>query len=390
MPDTTLPKPVGLTVGERRWLWATELPMVAVAAALAVLAEPGRGLDVPTLLLVLAGVAIACRVRIPLGRFGHASAVQLAFVPALFALPLGLVLPVVALGLLIGGAPPYLRGSKAPSRTVTVLGDSWFAAGPVVVLAAAGAPDFDWGDWPLYLAALAAQAAVDQVAGSVRYRLATGERPSWALWPLGIDAGLSVPALAVVAVAQDAPVAAVLTVASLLAGAIAFAYAHTGRVTHRHQATHDALTGLPNRLLFAELATAAGAQSRRDGEPRALLLIDLDGFKLVNDTFGHMAGDELLLEVGKRLSESVRSADTVARLGGDEFAVLLGGRQDLAAADAVADKIRATLSRTFVLTAGPWSLGASVGTAVIDGGDVAAALRAADQAMYEDKRARRT
>ena len=382
--------PSGLTDGERRWLWATELPFVVVAAAVALLVEPGRDLDPTALLLVLAGIAIASRVHIPIGRHGHASAVQLGFVPALFVLPLGIVLPVVAFGLLLGGLPAYAVRRKSFARGVNVLGDSWFAVGPVVVLAAAGTPAFDWGDWPLYLLALGAQVTIDQLIGPLRYRLATGERAGWVLWPLSIDLGLSLPALAVVDVAQETPVAAALTVASLLAVALAFAAEHAGRVTQRHHATHDSLTGLPNRLLFSELATAAATQARRDGEPRALLLIDLDGFKQVNDTLGHEAGDELLLEAGKRLAETVRSADTVARLGGDEFAVLLGGGQDAASAETVAAKIRDALSAPFTLTAGECRIGASVGTAALDGaGDVSDALRTADLAMYDDKRARR-
>src|SRR5450759_3483431 len=111
-----------------------------------------------------------------------------------------------------------------------------------------------------------------------------------------------------------------------------------------HDSMHDALTGLPNRTLLADRLSQALRAARRDGTTAALLLIDLDRFKEINDTFGHHCGDLLLTQVGPRLTAVLREVDAVARLGGDEFAVLL---PDITAAIGVADKLRAALESPF-------------------------------------------
>ena len=151
-----------------------------------------------------------------------------------------------------------------------------------------------------------------------------------------------------------------------------------------HQARHDHLTGLANRAGFAERLSAAG------GAAIALFYIDLDGFKPVNDTFGHEAGDALLTEVGARLLECVRGGDTVARLGGDEFAVLVedvGGEDDIAR---IAARLQDAFAEPFCVGGRSLAVGASIGRAVwpadVDGVD--ALLRHADAAMYEVKRSR--
>ncbi|OLB78099.1 MAG: hypothetical protein AUI14_14080 [Actinobacteria bacterium 13_2_20CM_2_71_6] len=146
----------------------------------------------------------------------------------------------------------------------------------------------------------------------------------------------------------------------------------------RHQALHDALTQLPNRTLFAErLAVATGS-------PAALLLIDLDDFKLVNDTLGHPAGDAVLCAVAERLRDCIRLGDTPARLGGDEFAVLLPGAAG-AEARAVADRLRLALAEP-VMADNEWvRVRASVGIAEAVRVDGELLLRQADSAMYAAK-----
>jgi diguanylate cyclase (GGDEF)-like protein/PAS domain S-box-containing protein len=156
-----------------------------------------------------------------------------------------------------------------------------------------------------------------------------------------------------------------------------------------HQALHDSLTGLANRTLFGDHVSLALASAKRTNESRAVLVVDLDGFKHVNDTLGHDHGDALLTEVGRRLSGVVREADTVARLGGDEFAILPGGPADLVAAAAVAWKIQHACEPEFVINGDAISVSASVGIALFPdhGNDPGELLRHADLAMYEAKRA---
>jgi len=153
-----------------------------------------------------------------------------------------------------------------------------------------------------------------------------------------------------------------------------------------HQALHDPLTGLPNRELFADRVGQAIRSADRQLRPAALLLLDLDRFKDVNDTLGHHHGDRLLGEVATRLTGVLRQVDTVARLGGDEFAVLLP-EVDAAGAPAVAEKLRVALHQPLTLDGVGIDLDASIGIAVYPdhGGDAAELLQHADVAMYAAK-----
>ncbi|MFC4069107.1 putative bifunctional diguanylate cyclase/phosphodiesterase [Actinoplanes subglobosus] len=155
----------------------------------------------------------------------------------------------------------------------------------------------------------------------------------------------------------------------------------------RRQALHDALTGLPNRALFQRDLKKALARGG-DGQV-ALMVIDLDGFKAVNDTIGHHAGDQVLIEAGRRLSGHVHAPQVVARLGGDEFAVLLPRVTGLAEATTLADRLVAELNRDFVLDDRPAAISGSLGVALspADGpGDPDELFRHADAAMYRAKR----
>lgn len=159
----------------------------------------------------------------------------------------------------------------------------------------------------------------------------------------------------------------------------------------RHRATHDALTDLPNRALFGELAENALAAATRYGRRCALLCIDLDRFKQVNDTFGHAAGDEVLRETARRLAACVRDADVVARVGGDELNVLLPQVADDAGVEQIAARICAAVALPFSLPGGEAHIGASVGVVLAPdhGVDVHLLLSRADRAMYAAKSAGR-
>lgn len=156
-----------------------------------------------------------------------------------------------------------------------------------------------------------------------------------------------------------------------------------------HRALHDDLTGLANRTLFEEHMHRALAAAKRGHTSSAVLVLDLNGFKRVNDTFGHEHGDRLLQQVARRLSGVVRGTDTVARLGGDEFAILPGGATDLAAAAAIAWKLEQACAPGFELDDGAVQISASVGIAVFPehGETTSVLLRRADAAMYVAKRA---
>jgi len=159
----------------------------------------------------------------------------------------------------------------------------------------------------------------------------------------------------------------------------------------RWLAQHDVLTGLANRNLLTERIESALRRARRYGQRVALLMVDLDDFKEVNDRLGHRAGDAVLAEVGLRISALVRDTDTVARLGGDEFAVLLPDQRAGADVDRVAHSIVQAIARPFQVHDETAHIGASIGIAIHPkhGTDIESMLHAADEAMYRVKAAGR-
>lgn len=166
----------------------------------------------------------------------------------------------------------------------------------------------------------------------------------------------------------------------------------------RHDALHDALTRLPNRLLLLDRLEQSLSHARRTGQPGAVLFIDLDGFKAVNDTHGHSAGDEVLREVARRMRRCLRESDTLCRLGGDEFVVLTPGVGTVQQLQALIDKLRTEIELAFVVptirTQGVTKVwvGASMGATFFPPADLQAEelLNAADEAMYRAKRSGRS
>ncbi|WP_369142646.1 aminotransferase class I/II-fold pyridoxal phosphate-dependent enzyme [Streptomyces sp. R44] len=155
-----------------------------------------------------------------------------------------------------------------------------------------------------------------------------------------------------------------------------------------HRAFHDSLTGLPNRVLLLERIERALLRGRRESTLTCMLFVDLDDFKVVNDTMGHSVGDELLVAVARRLTSVLRLTDTAARLGGDEFAVLIEGAREPRDAEALAAEIVHTLSQPFHLTDGAVSVSTSVGIAtVLDSAHAEELLGHADLALYAAKAA---
>lgn len=158
-----------------------------------------------------------------------------------------------------------------------------------------------------------------------------------------------------------------------------------------HASQHDALTGLPNRRVFTHRLERALARAREGGHRFALLVIDLDDFKRINDTLGHAAGDALLAFIARRLRRVVRAGDTLARLGGDEFAAILPEVADRAAGQARADRLARAFDASTEFLGQRLAIGASIGLALYpdDGQDPARLYAAADRAMYASKLAER-
>jgi diguanylate cyclase (GGDEF)-like protein len=194
--------------------------------------------------------------------------------------------------------------------------------------------------------------------------------------------------------------AVLLAIVLALTGAVAWRIFRALREQARsqaqfaHQASHDALTGLPNRAHVLEHLTATLGHARREGSPLAVLFLDVDRFKLVNDSGGHSLGDELLVVIARRLRARLRPDDLVARIGGDEFVVVATGVGSVAGALVVAERLLVAFQEPFRLRGSDVYSSASVGLVFVDplgddGEDAESLIRDADTAMYQAKAAGR-
>lgn len=158
----------------------------------------------------------------------------------------------------------------------------------------------------------------------------------------------------------------------------------------RKQALHDYLTGLPNRVLLEDRIQQALVNAKRDSSRFVIIFIDLDGFKPVNDTYGHHIGDHLLIDIGQRLRGAIRAGDTVARIGGDEF-VILASIHCSADSSLLLEKIHEVLSAPFQIGNHYLHVAASIGKSIFpdDGNALEDLLWKADEAMYSDKKIKR-
>ncbi len=159
------------------------------------------------------------------------------------------------------------------------------------------------------------------------------------------------------------------------------------KVKLEHLANHDSLTGLPNRRLLLERLEQALERAKRNKTEVALLFIDLNRFKSINDTYGHKAGDAVLLEVAQRLHKLLRASDTAARIGGDEFLILIEGNCEAAAMDSIVSKVQAVLALSIPHQDIELRCGGSIGVARYpqDGATAATLIAVADQSMYQSK-----
>jgi diguanylate cyclase len=212
----------------------------------------------------------------------------------------------------------------------------------------------------------------------------------WAAWPAAAVAVIGLGGIAALDLSRTDRPREAFVVAMLLAGVAGAATTVlvTRLLVAQRLALRDALTGLPNRALLDDRVSQALARSRRSGEPFALLVVDLDGFKGVNDIRGHEAGNEVLRAISRRLESAVRETDTVARVGGDEFVVLSLGTGSDDEAAALAGRVRHALRRPYRVEGGLVELDASIGWALFpqDGLTPGDLLARADGQMYATKR----
>ena len=229
--------------------------------------------------------------------------------------------------------------------------------------------------------------AVDACARACGPVVALEDEPCWA-WPVLDHGGAIAGVLTARPEEPRAPSREERELLDAAARLAALAWEHSAMASRlTHQAHHDALTGLPNRVLLEDRLTQSLAQAKRNQQQVALLFVDLDGFKGVNDTLGHAAGDTLLKQVAARLAWAVRASDTLARMGGDEFAIVLNDVRDTPSAMRVGEKLLESLAAPFPLEGRELRISASIGLAFYpeDGLDADTLLRHADVAMYRAK-----
>jgi diguanylate cyclase (GGDEF)-like protein len=359
----------------------------AVAAVPAYLLLPGGH---PFLLwpalTAFAVYQLAGIVRLPAGGDWYASFVQPVFVVLVFALPLNMVPLVIPLAVLGAGTVVRYR-AVAPRRILVALADSWYALPPVVILALLAPGPAEWQHWPVYALAFATGIVFIDAVALVRWP-GSGYQPiapfvDVMLTPIGIAAAVGA------AQAPAAPAAVLLGLSGMMA---LVTRERTGRIEYQQRALRDPLTHLANRSLFDELLETASRRCARTGSSAALLLLDLDDFKAINDEHGHQVGDAVLKWVADRLRTSVREVDAVSRFGGDEFAVLLSDPSNVADGERVAQTLVDALSEPLELEdVGEIHVRVSIGVGAVGNGHTPEqAFGLADRYLYEVKRAAKT
>ena len=346
--------------------------LMAAALAFAAGAEVAGG-DAPSIAACVLAAAAAGRLiadrGLPLNRLSRLDAMLGASATGALAVALGAAVPVALAAAVIAGVVALSRWRPGVACVLVLAGVAALGAG---------------GDTAALAAPLLGAAAWIRVP-----RAAPGpEFSPVVLTALLVFATTALTLLTVGQFTDIDPVAVALSIVTVLTGMARAGLTAVGSLREsRHQALTDELTGLGNRRHLVDRLEAAIATCREQDRELALLLVDLDGFKELNDTLGHHAGDQVLRQIGPRLSGLLRADDTLARLGGDEFAVvLLPG--DETSASVAGLRLRAALERSFEVGGIRVHIDASVGIALFPGHaeDALGLLQRADVAMYEAKR----
>lgn len=318
---------------------------------------------------------------------GWIACTQAAFVLLAFTLPLNLV-PAVVLAL---SAVTQFRGRPLTSL-LSAGSNCWYAVFTVGLLAVLAPGPAAWSHWPAYVVTFAAAFAGSSLIYLGRARVRGWEVPlPDELAVVALDACLTMIGLVAAVDLHSAPAAAVALMTGTTGLLALVDHEHNERRAQTERALRDPLTELANRSLFNEAGSACEARCARTGQTAGLLLIDLDDFKRVNDTRGHIVGDEVLCALALGLRNVTRAADVSARLGGDEFAVILCEPIQLDDARRVADALRQLVARPLRLSDGQSvEVGLSIGLALFGNEtSLEEALIEADRALYADKRARK-
>ncbi len=357
------------------------------ALAVALFVPWHRHLSVLTLLVLVAGYALASRVEFEVGP-GSAVPIELVFVPMLFMLPLPLVPFAVAAGYILGALPEYVRGVVHPARATVLVASSWYSLGPVLVLSIAPTQGWALRSVLVYLWALLSQFGFDAASSFLRERLAFGHSPEpllpsfawiWATDALLAPVGLVAAGSGKAAFAIVVPLAGLLTMLARdrrlrLDRELRFGQAYRGALA---ESRRDELSGIGNRRrLHADFERFLGR-----GREFVVVVYDLNGFKDYNDAFGHPAGDALLRRLASRLSSAVDpESDATYRLGGDEFCVLASPGDNI---ETLLEATVAALSES----GEAFSITTSYGAVFVptEATDLSAALTLADRRLYAQK-----
>ena len=358
--------------------------LYVLGVGLWLLVSPPSDVRLWVLLACVIAHAVATSIEFEIGP-GSVLPTTPVLVACFFLVPAQLV-PVVAIaGSLSSFALGRLRDRGHRERFPVLIGTVVHALGPAIVFFVAGARVPRVGDWPVYVMAAVAQLAFDTASSWFLncYRLGVSRRTLTSAlgFTYFVDLLLFPAGYLIAFVAPGSPAGLLLLVPLL----VLLSVLQRDRTRQLDRAialaTHDPLTGLPNRTLFHERLD----EQLDAAESIAVLLIDLDGFKEVNDTLGHALGDELLVEVGRRLRPLLAAPDLIARLGGDEFAVFLRAESETHALERV-DELLARIRRPFDIAGLDFDIDASIGIAMADPTLTAADLvRRADVAMYTAK-----
>jgi diguanylate cyclase (GGDEF)-like protein len=362
----------------------------------AVLRAPGDVLGRIDALLVLFAVAILVAELFPLDIPGHEGQATFSTTFA-FALLLAEGTAVVVLTHVLCVVLADLLRRRPLAKIVFNAAQyalSWGAAGVVLALAAPGLPHnggleyLDAVHTPAVVAAVGTFLAVNVILASTAPALADGVRPlDYMRADLGFQLASTVVLVTLVPILLVVAAYDVALIPLLWIPLVAIELGGRQAVINQYQARHDTLTGLPNRAHLHDRLTAALRRARADDALVGVMVMDLDGFKEVNDTLGHHHGDLLLQQVAARLREQTRASDVVTRLGGDEFAVLLPSPHDLDECIAVAQRLLEGLQGPMQIAGADVDVRASVGIAIAPVGNdgVDGLLSRADVAMYHAK-----